>query len=121
MMTGINELKTLTNRNHANVNVNLMGRNVNQINGGIMINVNVSVKIIINIKEIIFGILLHVVAKIVNKHLASIIDNSVITCNEIIDAETKTIPTNFNKKMQSVKQKVSMFYLSFYELRLHYS
>ena len=37
------------------------------------------------------------------KYLASIIGNSVITCDEIIDAEaksndkeTKTVPTNFN-------------------------
>ena len=40
-----------------------------------------------------------------DKHFATIIDNSVITCNEIIDAkakscdeETKTVPTNFNEK-----------------------
>ena len=26
-------------------------------------------------------------------------------CDEIIDAETKTVTTNFNEKMQSVKQK----------------
>ena len=39
------------------------------------------------------------------KYLASIIDDSVITCDKIIDAqgksydkETKTIPTNFNEK-----------------------
>ena len=39
------------------------------------------------------------------KYLASIIDDSVIPCYEIIDAEaksydeeTKTIPTNFNEK-----------------------
>ena len=57
-----------------------------------------------------------------DKHFASIIDNSVITCNEIIDAkskswdeETKTVPTNFNeKKMQSEKQKKSIYYLLFF-------
>ena len=39
------------------------------------------------------------------KYLASIIDDSVITCDEFIDAraklcnkETKTVPTNFNEK-----------------------
>ena len=33
------------------------------------------------------------------KYLASIIDNSVITCDKITDAEEKeTIPTNFNEK-----------------------
>ena len=44
MITRINESKTLTN-------VNLMEENVTKINGGITINVDVSVK-----KKIIFGI-----------------------------------------------------------------
>ena len=43
MITGINESKTLTNIYHANVNVDLMEENVIQINGGIMINVNVGI------------------------------------------------------------------------------
>ena len=33
-------------------------------------------------------------------------DNTVISCDEIIgsyDQETKAVPTNFSKKMQSVK------------------
>ena len=47
-----------------NVNVNLI-KNVIQINGGIT-NVDVSVKNILYVKKIIFGILLHVVAKMVN-------------------------------------------------------
>ena len=43
--------------------------------------------------------------------LVSIISDSVITCDEIIDAvKTKTVTTNFSeKKMQSVKQKISIF------------
>ena len=41
-----------------------MEENVIQINGGITINVDVSVKNITHVKKIIFGILLHVVAKI---------------------------------------------------------
>ena len=56
-----------------------------------------------------------------DKYLASIIDNSVIRCNEIIDAvaksydeEAKTVSTNFNEKREPVKQKNSMFYLLFY-------
>ena len=32
------------------------------------------------------------------KYLASIIYDLVITCDEIMDAETKSIPTNFNEK-----------------------
>ena len=54
-----------------------MDENVFEINGGITINVDVSVKNFIHVKNIIFGILLM-------------------------------------KKMQSVKQKISVFYLSFY-------
>ena len=38
------------------------------------------------------------------KYLASI-DNSVITCDEIIENETKTVTTKLNKKMKSVKRK----------------
>ena len=50
------------------------------------------------------------------KYLASIINDSVITCDEIIDAEatpyeeeTKTVP-----KISSAKQNVSIFYLPLY-------
>ena len=46
-----------------NENVDLMGKNVIQIKGGITINVNVSVKNIIYVKKIMFGILLHVIVK----------------------------------------------------------
>ena len=51
---------------HANVNVNLMIENVIQNESGITINSNVSVKNIIDVKKIMFGILLHVVVKMVN-------------------------------------------------------
>ena len=43
-----------------------MEKNVIQINGGIMINVDVSVKNVTYVKKIIFGILLHVVVKMEN-------------------------------------------------------
>ena len=69
MITGINESKTLTKHisiYHANVNVNLMKENVIQINGEITINVNVSVKNVMYVKKIMFGILLHVVVKMEN-------------------------------------------------------
>ena len=49
-----------------NVNLNLMLENVIQFKSGITINVNVSVKNILYVKKIIFGILLHVVVKMVN-------------------------------------------------------
>ena len=43
-----------------------MEKNVIQINGGITVNVYMSVKNIMYVKKIIFGILLHVVAKMEN-------------------------------------------------------
>ena len=50
-----------------NVNVYLMEKkNVIQINGGITVYVYVSVKNIIYVKRIVFGILLHVVVKMEN-------------------------------------------------------
>ena len=48
------------------------------------------------------------------KYLASIIGDSVITCDEVIEGGTKAVTTNVDKKKQSVKQKISIFYLSFY-------
>ena len=51
---------------YKNVNVNVMVENVIHIKSGIMINVDMSVRNIINVKKIIFGILLHVVSKMVN-------------------------------------------------------
>ena len=48
------------------------------------------------------------------KYFASIMDDSAITCDEIIESyneETKTIPRNFNEKKQPVKRKISIFYL----------
>ena len=68
-ITGINESKTLTNMYHANVNLNLVMENVILIKSGITINVDVTVKIwknIMYVKKIIFGILLYVVAEMVN-------------------------------------------------------
>ena len=55
------------NTYHANVNVNLMEENIIQIRNTILIiNVDASVKTLFMWKKIIFGILLHVVAKTEN-------------------------------------------------------
>ena len=51
---------------HVNVNVNLIEQNVIQINVGMTINVNMSVKNIVYVKKIIFGILLHAIVKMEN-------------------------------------------------------
>ena len=66
MITNKKWIKILTWKYHANVNVNLMKGNVIQINSGITINVDVSVKSIIFVKKIIFWILLHAVAEMEN-------------------------------------------------------
>ena len=49
-----------------NVNVDLMKENVVQMVGGIMVNVDVSVKKLMYVKKIMFVILLHVIAKMEN-------------------------------------------------------
>ena len=46
---------------HENINVDSMEENIIQVNGEIKINVGVSVKNVINVKQIIFGILVHTV------------------------------------------------------------
>ena len=51
---------------HAHVNVNLIEKDVAQINGRMTKNVDMSVKNVMYVKKIIFEILLHVVIKIEN-------------------------------------------------------
>ena len=58
-----------------------MKQNVSQINGGITTIVDASVKNIIYVKKIMFGIVLHVILKMEN--IASIMDT--IFCDEIKD------------------------------------
>ena len=45
------------------------------------------------------------------KYWASIMDDSTIMCDKIIE---ETVPTNLNEKKQTVKRKISVFYLHFY-------
>ena len=77
-----------------------MEQNVIQLNGGITINVDVSVKNIIYVKKIVWN---PATCNCKNgKYLASIMDDSVITCDqgmESYDEEIKTFPTNFNEKI----------------------
>ena len=93
---------------HANVNVNLMEENVIQIKIGILINV-----ISNNIYEKDY-ILNPSTCSCKNENcLASIVDNSVITCDGIIEKETKTVTTNFNEKYVICKIKKSYILLTF--------
>ena len=51
------------------------------------------------------------------KYSASIMDDSAIICDEVIesyDVEIKTIPTNFDEKNITCEAQISIFYLSFY-------
>ena len=84
---------------HANLNVNLMVENIAQIKSGITINVNMTVRTWKNPATCTCDS---------SEYLASITDNSGITCDQIIE-ETKTTPTkaiptktvskNFKEKM----------------------
>ena len=47
------------------------------------------------------------------KYLASVIDDSVITCDEIIE-ETKEVPINFNEKYITCKTQNFYIFLPFY-------
>ena len=80
---------------HANVNINLMEEIATHINGGIMINYVLD-PATCNCKN--------------GKCLSSIMDDSVIICNEIIKEKFKQILTEIK---QTVKHKISIFYLHF--------
>ena len=62
-ITGINESKALTKHVSYEPNVNLMKQNVIQINGRIMINVDVNVKGILYVKKLMRETLVHVFGK----------------------------------------------------------
>ena len=66
IITAINESKLLAKDISCDCKCRLMEKNIIQINGGIMINVDVSVKNVMYAKKIIFGILEHEVAKMEN-------------------------------------------------------
>ena len=66
MITGINVLKTLTKHISCEYKYEFDKRKLIQVNGGITINVDVSIKNIIYMKRIIFGILVDVLVKMEN-------------------------------------------------------
>ena len=66
IITRINESKAITKHVSFKCKCRVDGKNLIQINAGIMINIDVSVKNIMHVKKIIFGIFLHVVAKMEN-------------------------------------------------------
>ena len=66
MISVINESKTLTKHISCESKCRFDKKNVIKINGGKIMNVDVSVRNIMYVKKIIFGILLHVIAKMEN-------------------------------------------------------
>ena len=66
MITDIDESKTLTKHISCKCKRRFGGKNINQINVGITVNVYVGVKRLMYMNKIIFGILLHVIVKMEN-------------------------------------------------------
>ena len=97
------------------VNVSLMKEIVMQVNNGIAINVDVNVKK----KKIVLGILVHAIVKM--EYLASIIDDSEIANDEVIESnveEIKTIPTIFNEKIITYRTKNYYILLAFLQITI---
>ena len=88
-----------------------MVQNVSQIHSGIMRNIDARVKNIIHVEK--NYVLNPAICNCENwKYLASIIDDSINICDEVIelyDEEMKTIPTNFNE--QKVTCNRQKFYI----------
>ena len=93
-----------------------MEENATQINGGMTINVKVSVR---NVMFYVLNTDIHSCKN--GKHLASIMDDSAIICDEVIESynedaeaksldETKAIPNDCNEKKATCKtQKFLQF------------
>ena len=88
MITRINESKTLAKYISCTCKYKLDDKNVIQIKSGLMINVSVSYKKHHICEKDYFWNPATCSCKN-GKYLANIIDNSVITCDEVIDAEAK--------------------------------
>ena len=129
MITGINESKTLTKHTSCKCKCKFDGRKLIQINGGITLNVNVSVENVMYVKKIFVWNPATCNCKN-GKYLASIMNDSAITCDEAIDAdadaeaktndesklnkkETKTVPKNFNEKNMTFKTQNFYVLLAF--------
>ena len=77
-----------------------MEKNAIHINGGITINVDVSVKKFMYVEKIVWSPATCICEN--GKYLASIMDESAIICDEVIksyDEEIKATPVTFNEKI----------------------
>ena len=96
-----------------NGNEKLIEKNVIQINGGITISFDVSVKEILYVKNIVWNPATCVCKN--GKYLYFNMDKTV--CDEVINTEQ----TNFNEKIWLVvKHRVFTLHSHFYLLQLHY-
>ena len=97
-----------------------MEENIIQINGWIMIYVNVSVKTSYMWKKIMLGILLHATEN--GKYLASIIDDSAIVCYEVIESCIEDLEAKlhkekiFTEKKETCKTQRFFVLLEFFQL-----
>ena len=109
-ITGINEPKILSKYISCECKCRFDRRNVIEINGGITTNVNVSVKNVVYVKKnYVWNA--GTCSCENGKYLASIMDDSAIMYDEVIESYNKE--TNSNEKNQPVKRKISIFYLHF--------
>ena len=109
IITGINKSKTLTKHVPCECKCKFDQKNVIQINVETTINVNVSVKNILYVKKDYIWNPSTCIFKN-GKYIASIMDDLVIECDEVIE---KTVPTNFNEKKINCKTKKFYILIAF--------
>ena len=88
-----------------------MEESVIQVKSGIMINVDVGVKNILYVKKIIFGILQHVVPKMVNINIKKVLLMIQLLCVMKLKKKQKIFQQILMKKKNHVKQN---FYIYFH-------
>ena len=88
-----------------------MEESVIQVKSGIMINVDVGVKNILYVKKIIFGILQHVVPKMVNINIKKVLLMTQLLCVMKLKKKQKIFQQILMKKKNHAKQN---FYIYFH-------
>ena len=88
-----------------------MEESVIQVKSRIMINVDVGVKNILYVKKIIFGILQHVVPKMVNINIKKVLLMTQLLCVMKLKKKQKIFQQILMKKKNHVKQN---FYIYFH-------
>ena len=88
-----------------------MEESVIQVKSGIMINVDVGVKNILYVKKIIFGILQHVVPKMVNINIKKVLLMTQLLCVMKLKKKQRIFQQILMKKKNHVKQN---FYIYFH-------